>query len=498
MQHSRWTLLVSALLWAACLAFYCVQPYTSAMPHANALAQGSQRRVYLPIVANLHAIIVAGSLQAAADAAKPGDTLMLRGGVYTGDLKIRRAGSTDAPITLVGAGAGQTIIHGGVRVNGAAAFWRIQNLDVDATGEQDAIRIEAPAHDISLQGLHLYGGRGYGLRIGNDTSHVSIEDSEIDHFDAGDSDAHGVGIMTASDVVIRRCAIHHNSGDAIQSNTPDYPGYGRFASTILIERNQLYANRENALDVKSTHGLMFRDNQLWGFRAVDSSDGMAIQVQYDAQHIAIVDNQIWDAVEGIEVSQGEKGGTPYPAAPRDVLIAGNLLHDLVSDPAGDSGSGSGIVVRTSALVRVYNNTVLRAAGAGLYLSTSSLGVRPTDVDIRNNVFDGQVNDVYFAQLPETLAGLIVDYNHYVSGRVDGAVLGVWLTKGYERHASAGNPLLDGQSLPQNGSPLRDSGIDVGLPFSGGRPDRGWGELADGVPGWLAPQAFSRGSSPRGR
>ena len=128
MQHSRWTLLASALLWAACLASYCMQPYPSAMPHANALAQGSQRQVYLPLVANPHAIIVAASLQAAADAAKPGDTLMLRGGVYTGDLKIRRAGSADAPITLVGAGTGQTIIHGGVRVNGAAAFWRIQNL----------------------------------------------------------------------------------------------------------------------------------------------------------------------------------------------------------------------------------------------------------------------------------------------------------------------------------------------------------------------------------
>ncbi|MFL5801553.1 MAG: nitrous oxide reductase family maturation protein NosD [Roseiflexaceae bacterium] len=475
MQHSRWTLLPSALLWVACLAVYCVPPYARAMPYPNAPAQQSQTQIYLPLVTNTRTFIITGSLQAAADAAKPGDTLVLRNGVADGDLTIRRAGTASAPITLLGAGTGQSIIHGAVRVNGAAAFWRIQNLDVNANGEQDAIRIEAPAHHISLQGLHLYGGRGYGLRIGNDTSHVLIEDSEIDHFDAGDSDAHGVGIMTASDVVIRRCAIHHNSGDAIQSNTPDYPGYGRFASTILVEHSQLHDNRENALDVKSTHGLTFRDNQLWGFRAVESSDGMAIQVQHDAQHIVIMGNQIWDAVEGIEVSQGEKGGTPYPTAPHDVLIAGNLLHDLVTDPAGDSGNGSGIIIRTSTLVRVYNNTVLRAAGSGLYLSVSSVGLHPTDVDIRNNVFDGQSNDLRFAQLPNTVAGLIVDYNHYVSGRVDSATLEVWLAKSYERHATTGNPQLDAHLLPRDDSPLHDSGIDVGLPFTGDRPDRGWGE-----------------------
>ncbi len=62
--------------------------------------------------------------------------------------------------------------------------------------------------------------------------------------------------------------------------------------------------------MKSTRGLTFRNNQLWGFRAVSSSDGMAIQVQYDAQHIQIVGNRIWDSVVGIEVSQGGKAARP--------------------------------------------------------------------------------------------------------------------------------------------------------------------------------------------
>lgn len=476
MQHSRRTLLLVALLCIIGPAVLSTQPYAWATPRPSAPAQQSHWQIYLPFALNNRTLTVTGSLQAALDAANPGDVLVLRGGVYSGDLKIRRPGTATAPITLLGAGTGQSIIRGSLRVNGAAAFWRIQDLDVDAQDEQDAVRIEAPAHDISLQRLHLYGGRGYGVRIGNDTSHVLIEDSEIDHFDAGDSDAHGVGIMTASNVTIHGCDIHHNSGDAIQSNTPDYPGYGRFASAILIENNQLHDNRENALDIKSTHGLTLRNNRLWGFRAVDSSDGMAIQVQHDAQDIIITGNRIWDAVEGIEVSRGEKGGTPYPTAPHGVLIAGNLLHDLVADAEGDSGRGSGIVLRTSAAVRVYNNTVLRAAGSALYLGVSSDGLGPADIDIRNNVFDGQANDIYFAHAPGEIAGLMVDYNHYVNGRVDGLALGLWLAKGYERHPTTGDPLLDTWLLPRSDSPLYDSGTDVGLSFTGKGPDRGWGEL----------------------
>src|SRR5262249_53205892 len=155
------------------------------------------------------------------------------------------------------------------------------------------------------------------------------------------------------------------SGDAIQSNTPDYPGYGRFASDILIEHNWLHDNRENALDIKSTHRLVARYNQMWGFAAVRSSAGMAVQVQYDAQDITIADNHIWDASEGIEVSRGTKNGVFYPLAPQRVLIDGNLLHDIGAfhgvpgDSSGqfhlylplalnghaDSGAGSGIVVR---------------------------------------------------------------------------------------------------------------------------------------------------------
>jgi parallel beta helix pectate lyase-like protein len=202
-------------------------------------------------------IAVTGLLQDAIDAALPGDVLVLQSSVYTERVLINTAGTAAAPIMIAGAGIGRSILHGTLLLRENAAFWRIQDLDVDAGGgSKDAVRLETGSHDVRLQRMHIYNGQGYGVRISNDVSNVLIEDSEIDHFDAGTADAHGVGIMTASAVTIRRCDIHHNSGDSIQSNTPDYPGYNRFASAILIEQNKLHENRENALDIKSTHGLI--------------------------------------------------------------------------------------------------------------------------------------------------------------------------------------------------------------------------------------------------
>lgn len=443
-------------------------------------------------------IVVTGSLQDAVDAALPGDVLVLQGRDYNERVLINTAGTADAPIMIAGAGIGQSIVHG-MLVRENARFWRIQDLDLDADGgSKDAIRLETGSHDVRLQRMHIYNGRGYGVRISNDVWNVLVEDSEIDHFDAGSEDAHGIGIMTASGVTIRRCDIHHNSGDSIQSNTPDYPGYNRFASGILIEQNKLHENRENALDIKSTHGLIARNNQMWGFAAVSTSDGMAIQVQYDAQDILIENNQVWDAAEGIEVTRGKKSGTYYPAAPQRVTIAGNLFHNigtssgssaragpfvvylpLMQAPSGsssiDSGNASGIIIRASTNVKVYNNTVSRAGRIGLYLGSPGTGEYPSAIDVRNNVLDGLVSDLDYAFDPHNIPQLVVDYNHYVNGRVGSGDLGSWLAQGYEHHATSGDPRLDAGLLPLLTSPLHDSGVYVGRPFIGNAPDRGWGE-----------------------
>ena len=134
--------------------------------------------------------MVAGTLQDAVHAALPGDVLLLQNRTYTERVFIDSAGIAVAPITVRGAGRGQSVLLGTVTLRSTAAFWRFQDMDVNANGDdKDAIRIETAAHDISFQRMHIYNGTAYGVRIGNDAANVVIEESEIDHFDAGDEDA---------------------------------------------------------------------------------------------------------------------------------------------------------------------------------------------------------------------------------------------------------------------------------------------------------------------
>lgn len=430
-----------------------------------------------PATASAQLITVSGSLQAAVDAAKPGDTLVLNATTYNEEVEIAVSGTAQAPITIKGAGMDASIIRGTVTIEGS--YIVLEDLTVDVGGaDSDGVDLNPTAHDVTLRRLHLLNGSGYGVRVGDDVARVLIEGCKIHNFDAGSSDAHGIGIKTARDITIRGCDIYGNSGDGIQVNTPDHPGYNRWAENIRIEGNRLHDNRENALDIKSADGVVFHGNQAWGYRSVDSSDGMAIQVQYGARNVVITANQIWDSAQGIEVTRGVKNGTDFPIFPENILIAGNLIRAIVDDGSGDSGAGSGIIVRRSNNVRIYNNTVIDVDGAGLYVGVSD-DTLPSGLDVRNNVFGGATNDLRISR-PAEAAGLIVDYNHYVSGRANGDPLSEWLAEGFERHATSGDPRLDSGFLPAPGSPLIDSGTPVNLAFKGAAPDRGWGEL-EGAP-----------------
>jgi hypothetical protein len=450
-QRSKLALILITTLFGLCLSL-----------HGSPTARAEQLQ-----------IAVTGSLQAAVDAARPGDTLVLAAKTYSEKISIEVSGEAQAPITIKGAGMGASVISGSVTVVGSNIV--LEDLAVDVGGaDDDGVDVKAPAKHVTLRRVHLQNGTGYGVRVGNDVDGVLIEGCTINNFDAGSQDAHGVGIMTASNVTITGCEIFGNSGDGIQVNTPDYAGYNRVARNIRIEGNRIHDNRENALDIKSTDGLVFHNNQAWGYHTVDSSTGMAVQVQYGARNIVLTGNQIWDSVQGIEVTRGVKNGAAYPIAPSNVLIAGNLIRAIVDDGGGDSGNGSGIIVRISSNVRIYNNTVINVAGAAIYVGFSESG-QAAGLDVRNNVLGGVVNDLRISL--EDASGVVVDYNHYVNGKVNEESLSDWTATGLERHATSGDPKLDASWRPAVGSPLIDSGIHVELSFLGGAPDRGWGELA---------------------
>ena len=112
-----------------------------------------------------------------------------------------------------------------------------------------------------------------------------------------ENDVHGVQISNVSDYWILDSHIHHSAGDAIQIN-------GEFAQGLYVGRNKLHSDNENALDFKRRYDLIFVENDVWDYRAIDyqssGSDGNPVIVNQDTNgqtptYALIARNRIWDA-----------------------------------------------------------------------------------------------------------------------------------------------------------------------------------------------------------
>ncbi len=427
-------------------------------------------------------ILVTGTLAAAVATALPGNVLMLEPRIYDeAHVEISRAGTAEQPITLRGAGIAQSVLSGRITFRPGSAHWVLEDFAIDMSGEaaNDALRANPGVHHLTLRRLQVRSGSMYGMRLEDDVSNVLIEDCDVGHFVNPSSDAHGIGLQAVTDVVVRGCTLHDNSGDGVQSHTSDKPGGGRWARNVLIENNRINRNGENGIDVKSTHSITLRNNTLSGYRAAGGGEGIAIEVQYDAQDVEITGNRVTDAAMGIELTRGRKDGQDYPAFPTRVRIAGNLIHDLIFDAFVNAGNGVGIVLRGCADVDVYNNTVLRAPTAGLYMGRGNNGEYVQRLRVANNVLQGGNNDLDYNSDIDKQTGIAFSHNHFVNARVRGKPLPDWSTTSPLRdtNASSGDPRIDPTFLPLDDSPLVDTGLNVGLPYSGGAPDRGWSELA---------------------
>ncbi len=424
-------------------------------------------------------IDVSGSIATAVAAALPGDVLQLQPRAYVeAHVEISRAGTAERPITLRGAGVAQSVLNGRITFRPGAAFWILEDFAVDMTGApaNDALRANPRVHHLTLRRVHVRNGRMNGIRLEDDVANVLIEDCDIGNFVNPSIDAHGIGLQATTEVVVRGCALHNNSGDGIQSHTSDKPGGGRWARNVLIEGNHIFNNGENGIDVKSTHGISLRNNTLTGYRAAGGGEGIAIEVQYDAQDVEITGNRISDAAMGIELTRGRKDGQDYPALPTRVRIAGNLIHDLIFDAFTNAGNGVAIVLRGCADVDIFNNTVLRAPTAGLYMGRGNNGEFVQRLRVVNNVFDGADNDLDYNSDIDALPALSFSNNHFVNARVRDRPLSDWISPLRDAQASSGEPAIDATFAPATGSPLIDTGINVGLPYAGAAPDRGWSEL----------------------
>ncbi len=408
----------------------------------------------------------------AVSVAGPGELIRVLAGTYAERIDLGpgvKAGTAEAKITLQGEGKPRIIpgAGSGAIIQVRRPNWIIDGFELDLRGAQNfAVSFQGDVKGSVLANSELHHGTSGGAvtTYGNATGAI-IENNHIHSFvkRTGDQDSHGVVVQpTSRDITVRNNDIHDNSGDSVQCLGPE--GFSTLppAKGLVVENNHFYANRENAIDIKTCHDVVIRNNRMHRFKPSATAKGDALVVHYSARNVLIENNEVYDSGKGISV-----GGNREGPMPTGVIIRRNRVHDITSQGGGE---GSGIRLENSEGTVVVNNTITRVSTAALVLGHGTGG--PTqNVRVENNIIDAAVAVSLGSQRP----GMKMGFNLYPTTaqfKTGSGVVGVDAFKEATGDVTsvAADPRLSPELKPEG--PAVDKGTNVGLPFCGSGPDIG--------------------------
>jgi hypothetical protein len=370
------------------------------------------------------------TLQHAADAATPGSTVYVRGGVYAQRLAIDVSGAPGRPIVFRNAPSEHPVLDGSSLEVGQEFS---PMISVDGARYVEIRGLEIRGHRTDLSGHNPV-----GILVTGASDHVSIAGNVV--HDMGTTfqgriggDAHGI---------------------AVYGNLADHP-----IDDVVIRDNQLYD-----LTLGSSEALVVNGN-VTGFLIQDN-------IVHDTNNIGIVaigyegtapDPSVDVARNGIirgnTVYNVDSYGNPaygtdrsangiYVDGGRDVLVEGNIVHDVnIGMEFASEHHG-----RSTSFVTARNNVIFDATVIGIAIGgydrhrgstegcvivnntvyeTSGVGLL-VQFDTRDNIIQNNIvvagPTAEFVENPYTEnANNLVDHNLYWS--TDGSDTGVWQWKG---------------------------------------------------------------------
>lgn len=294
------------------------------------------------------------TVQAAADLARPGDTVAIEAGTYPGGLTVRRDGAPGRPIRFAGIGGTAVLTGaGGLAVGGHG--W-LEFTDVTVAGSTRFGVYADGAHDLVFDRFGVDGSRDGGLVLVG-TRRVRVANCDIRGTNARGTSADHEALSIASgssDVEVSGCRVHDNGEEGIDVKYDD-------AARVKIHHNVVTGNRGPDIYVDSSSTVDVYANVVGGTReATKAGIGLAVEDYSESRLLS------------------------------DIRVFDNLS-------TGNAQAGLSLWVESTGTMRnltIVNNTFAGNARGSLLLDADRFAGRNT---LRNNVFgDGPVDAGPFA------------------------------------------------------------------------------------------------------
>lgn len=354
------------------------------------------------------------SLWRALTLARPGDTIILRGGVYNmGEVLIERrkgmGGKAGQYLTIKAFEGEEPILRGNKR-----------RLIIQA----DYVRIEG-LHFIMPWRCEAF---GRGLQI-------------VNNIFTGPQPKYGAIEAGGQDILIAGNLIHYNDSEG---NTRDHGIYVHRGQRITIKDNKIISAKGYGIHIYDEHKS---SNPAEWTRRPFAMRGYVIEGN------VVVGSQMRS---GMIIAKGRGGNN---------IILENMV---VRNNVFMNNAEFGLLIREGKNITVLNNTFYLNRLACMLIREPSEGLKPaSDIKIQNNIFVTRSGRPHVGKR-STGDNIVLENNLYDSKPFLGRIT--------DAKAIVGDPefvdVAANDFHLQPSSPAIDSGVDVGLPYSGSAPDLG--------------------------
>ncbi|WP_410575198.1 right-handed parallel beta-helix repeat-containing protein [Amycolatopsis sp. cmx-4-61] len=278
------------------------------------------------------------TVQAAADLARPGDTVAIEAGTYPGGLTIRRDGAPGRPIRFAAIG-GSAVLAGAGGLAVGSHGW-LEFTDVTVSGSTRFGVYADGAHDLVFDRFGVDGSRDGGLVLVG-TRRVRITGCDIRGTNARGTAADHEALSIASgssDVEVSGCRVHDNGEEGIDVKYDD-------EARVKVHHNIVTGNRGPDIYVDSSSTVDVYANVVGATReATKAGIGLAVEDYSESRllsKVRVFDNlSTGNAQAGLSL-WAESSGTMRDLTIVNNTFAGNARGSLLID--ADRFTGTNIL-----------------------------------------------------------------------------------------------------------------------------------------------------------